>query len=162
MPEPVAISISRALKLKNRVVKELSRLDSLIVEFNSTQEENREYDVRQLYPQRMGLAEKLVGLKTAISKSNTAIQQEIFELAECKAMISVLNRVNTRHGPAYEGYQGTRIMYIAQYRKEEIDAEVRRIEQEIDRIQDVLDSHNHRVKINVDRELLKLAEALEQ
>jgi predicted nucleic acid-binding Zn-ribbon protein len=157
MPETVAISISRALKLKNRVVKEVSRLDALLIEFNSTQEENREfsYNIRELYPERMGLAEKLVGLKTAISKSNVAIQKEIFELAECKAMISVLNRVNTRHGVAYEGYQGTRIMYIAQYRKQEIDKEIRRIEQEIDRIQDVLDSHNHRVKIEVDSEALE-------
>lgn len=145
------INLSRALKLKNRVVHRLSQLDTLIITYNSTPEDNQEYDVRELYRARADLARLLVELKTAINAANQPVQKLIFELAECKSLIAMLNKVNTKNGPNLEGYSGVRVNYVAQLRKAEVDREVKRVEQEIDRLQDELDRFNYRTMIAIDR-----------
>ncbi len=159
MAEEASINLSRALKLKNRVVHRLAQLDSLIAGENSNLDENQQYDIRKLYQDRLVLAEQLVQLKTALTVANRPIQQLIFEPAECKALVAMLGRVNTRHGVSFEGMSGVKAMYVAQFRKPDIDREVRRVEREIDRIQDELDQFNHRTQIGVDAALLALAEA---
>jgi len=156
--EMTQISLSRALKLKNRVVHRLSQLDGLITSYNSAIEDSQEYDVRQLYKTRMLLAEQLVKLKVAINATNQPIQGLIFELAECKALVAMLGKVNTKHGPSVEGFTGAKTNYVAQFRKSDIDREVRRVEQEIDRLQDELDRFNHRTLIAVDASLLANSE----
>ncbi|MBX9624913.1 MAG: hypothetical protein K2X82_13995 [Gemmataceae bacterium] len=148
------INLSRALKLKNRVVHRLAQLDGLIAAHNSEVEGNHEYDVRRLYRDRLALAEQLVGLKAAINAANQPVQRVIFELAECKALVAMLGRVNTRHGAVVEGFSGAKTLYAAQFRKPDIDREVRRVEAEIDRLQDELDRFNHRTTISVDAALL--------
>lgn len=158
MAETTPINLSRALKLKNRVVHRLAQLDALIVGHNSALEDNQEYDARELYKARMVLAEQLVRLKVAVNAANLPIQHFIFELAECKALAATLARVDTKHGVSFEGYSGVRTVYVAQFRKPDIDREVRRVEREIDRIQDELDQFNHRTLIAVDAALLAAAE----
>ena len=154
MAETTQINLSRALKLKNRVVHRVSQLDTLITNYNSTIEGSEEYDVRRLYKARVVMAERLVKLKIAINSANQAVQGQIFELAECKALIGMLGRVNTKHGPSIEGYSGARTNYVAQFRKPDVDREVRRVEREIDRLQDELDRFNHNTLITVDASLL--------
>ncbi len=152
MPEDASqINLSRALKLKNRVVHRLSQLDSLITTYNSTQEDNQEYDTRELYKTRTSVAAFLTELKTAINLANQPIQKVIFELAECKALIAMLNKINTKNGSNLEGYPAVHVTYVAQIRKSEIDREVKRIEQEIDRLQDELDRFNYKTLIAIDR-----------
>jgi predicted nucleic acid-binding Zn-ribbon protein len=158
MAELTQINLSRALKLKNRVVHRLSQLDTQITTYNSVIEDNQEYDVRQLYKARMVLAEQLVKLKVAINAANQPVQGLFFELAECKAQVAMLGKVNTKHGPSVEGFTGARTNYVAQFRKPDIDREVRRVEQEIDRLQDELDQFNHRTMIAVDVSLLAESE----
>lgn len=154
MADTTQINLSRALKLKNRVVHRLSQLDSQITGGNSALEGNHEYDVRALYKERMQLAEQLVRLKAALSATNQPIQALIFELAECKALVAMLGRIDTKHGTAVEGFSGAKATYVAQLRKPEVDREVRRAEQEIDRLQDELDRFNHRTLVTVDTSLL--------
>jgi hypothetical protein len=152
--ETTHIPLSRALKIKNRMVQRLGELDELIVTYNSLPLGQMEYDVRLLLRERLELAMQLVELKSAISQVNQPIQKTIFEMAECKSLTAMLKRVNTRHGPVVEGYQSTRIDYAAQMRKTDIDREVRRVEKEIDRLQDILDRFNYQTSLAVDQKLL--------
>jgi hypothetical protein len=158
MAEATQVNLSRALKLKNRVVHRLSQLDIQIISDNSTIEGNQDYDVRQLYKARLVLSEQLVGLKVAMNNANQSIQGLIYELAECKALVAMLGKVNTKHGPSVEGFTGAKTTYVAQFRKPDIDKEVRRVEKEIDRIQDELDRFNYRTMIAVDASLLTESE----
>ena len=112
------------------------------------------HQLRELYKARMFLAEQLVRLKVSINAANAPIQHWIFELAECKGLAALLARIDTKHGVFVEGTSGTRVKYLAQYRKADIDKEVRRVEAEIDRIQEELDEFNHRTRIAVDTSLL--------
>lgn len=156
MSETVQISLSRALKLKNRLTHQLSQLDGQITAYNDAIEGHYEYDVRALYEDRKTVVEQLIKLKVAINAANQPIQGLIYQLAESKSLIAMLNRVSTKHGPTLEGhpYSSTKYDYQAQFRKADINREVHRIEQEIDRIQDELDRFNHSKLISVDGVLL--------
>jgi hypothetical protein len=148
------INLSRALKLKNRLVHRLSQLDTLIRTYNSTPEGNQEYDVRELYKSRTNLMRLLVELKTAINAANQPMQKRIFELAECKSLIAMLTKIETKNGLIVEGFSTVRVTYTAQLRKSEVDREVKRVEQEIDRLQDELDRFNYKTLITIDRSML--------
>ena len=154
MADTTAITLARALKLKNRVVNRLSQIDAVLVANNSQQEGNHEYDIKALYRTRLELAMRLVGLKAAISAANVPVQPLIFELAECKAHIALLARIDTKHGQTNEGYSGTPVRYVAILRKQDIDRERRQAEAEIDRIQEELDRANHSTTVQVANELL--------
>ena len=103
---------------------------------------------------------RLIELKVALSAANQPIQRLIFELAEHKASIAMLNKVSTKHGMVVEGYAGVQVRYVAQLRKPDIDREIRRLEQEIDRIQDLLDHFNHATMITIDGSVLTETEPL--
>jgi hypothetical protein len=153
--ETTLINLSRALKLKNRMAQRLGELDQIIIAYNSQPEGQQEYDVRQLYRDRLELAMQLVELKTIISQANQPVQKLIFELAECKSLIAILRKVDTKHGIVVEGYSGTKMTYAAQFRKADIDREVRRVEKEIDRLQDELDRFNYNTTVLIDRRILE-------
>ena len=149
MADTLKINLCRALKLKNRLASRLARLDSLITEYNSSVEDNREYDVRQLYKTRMVLAEHLVQLKVQITDANRPMQRQIFEVAECKSLCSTLSRVDTQHGPRSTGFGEPVQRYVAQFRKADLERETRKVEREIDRLQDELDQFNFKTRIEV-------------
>lgn len=151
--ETTQINLCRALKLKNRLASRLARFDHLIVTHNSSIKDYSEYDVRELYKSRMLLAEQLVQLKVDISTANQPMQQKIFEVGECKALCSTLGRINTRHGPQTSGFEAIQ-EYAAQFRKPDVDKEIRKVEKEIDRLQDELDQFNFETRISIPTTLL--------
>jgi hypothetical protein len=148
------INLARALKVKNRLAGRLTRLDADLQTYNTLQEGAERPDVKALYAERAVLVRHLIDLKTAINAANAPVQRTIYELAECKALIAVLGKLNTTHGKIVEGYHGKEIQYIAHIRKEEVNREVHRLEREVDRLQDQLDTFNHRTTITVDSALL--------
>jgi hypothetical protein len=87
------------------------------------------------------------------------MQRTIFELGEAKSLVALLSKTSTKHGKVVEGYQGTEVEYTAQFRKGDIDREVRRLEVVIDRLQEQLDAFNHRTLISIDAGLLREIEA---
>src|SRR5262245_36870655 len=149
------VPLSRALKIKNRMAQRLGELDELIVNYNSLPLGQKEYDVRELLRERLELSIYLVELKATISQVNQPVQKTIFEMAECKSLVAMLKRVSTKHGPVIEGYQSTRIDYAAQFRKADVDREVRKVEKEIDRLQEELDRFNYQTSVAVERKLLE-------
>jgi hypothetical protein len=49
---------------------------------------------------------------------------------------------------------------VAELRKADVDREIRRLEVEIDRLQEELDAFNHRTTVAIDAELLRAIEAV--
>src|SRR5262249_28078630 len=97
-------------------------------------------------------------LKTAITQANVPVQSTIYSLAELKSLIALLQGLNTKHGGFVEGYAGTTVQYVAQLRRGEVNDEVRRLEAEIDRLQDRLDTFNHTTRIAVSSATLAIAD----
>lgn len=159
MAEKVEITLARALKLKNRVAGRLAKLDSDFETYNSQPDGSDRPDIKALYAERNALAARLIELKVGLSVANQPIQRTIFELGEAKSLVALLAKTSTAHGKAYDSYRGTGIDYVAQFRKSDIDREVRRLEVEIDRLQEQLDSFNHRTQVGIDADLLREIEA---
>lgn len=152
--QTVGITLAKALKLKNRLAGRITKLGADIQLYNSGPEGKERLDVPALLAERDATVAQLVALKVEINAANRPIQQAIYELAELKSKIDLLSKLSTAHGQAVEGYTGTVVTYVAQIRKGTVDQEVRRLEREIDRRQDILDTFNHETRILVDPTLL--------
>jgi len=159
MAERVEITLARALKLKNRLAGRLAKLDSDFENYNSLPAGTDRPDLKVLYAERNTLVARLIELKVALNVANQPMQRTIFELGEAKSLVALLTKTSTKHGKVVEGYHGTEIEYTAQFRKGDVDREVRRLEVVIDRLQEQLDAFNHRTLIGIDADLLREIEA---
>lgn len=153
------ITLAKALKIKNRLVGRLAKVQADIQMFNSVPEgQAGQVDVPDLVQAREALGEAIVGLKTAINDANREAQRDIYALAEKKATAQFLAGVCTRHGPQPPVYPSTvEVNYIAALKKADVDAQVAGLEKDIDRLQDRLDQFNHDRKIEVEGRTLELA-----
>ena len=153
------ITLAKALKIKNRLVGRLAKIQIDIQTFNSVPEgQAGQVDVPALTQNREALVEAIVGLKAAINDANREAQRDIYALAEKKATAQFLAGVCTRHGPQPPVYPSTvEVNYIAALKKADVDAQVARLETDIDQLQDRLDQFNHDRNIEVDGRTLELA-----
>lgn len=152
-----AISVAKALKLKNRLAGRLNKAQSNVQTYNSTLEGQSLPNIADLVKEREEIMESLIALKTAIIRTNNPIQGLIIRQGELKSKIEYLNSVNTTDGVQRHGYQNTDIKYVAYIKKADVDKEVRTLEKEIDGIQDKLDEFNHTAKVEVEQRWLDLA-----
>ena len=153
------ITLAKALKLKNRLVGRLAKVQGDIQVFNIvTQGQAGQVDVLALMQTREALVDAIVGIKTAINDANREVQRDIYALAEKKATAQFLAGVCTRHGPQPPAYPTTvEVKYVAALKKADVDAQVAQLEKDIDQLQDKLDQFNHDRKIEVDGRILELA-----
>src|SRR3989440_11315688 len=154
-----AITLGKALKVKNRLTGRLAKVQADIQAFNSVPTgQADQVNVPALLKTREELVGALVSLKTAINEANREAQRDIYDLAEKKATAQFLAGVNTRHGPQPAVYPNTtEVSYVAALKKVDVDGQVARLEKEIDQLQDRLDQFNHDHKIEVDGRILELA-----
>jgi hypothetical protein len=159
MAEQVELTLARALKLKNRLTGRLAKIDRDFENYNSVPAGSDRLDIKALYAERGKLVVQLLKLKVTLNSANQPVQPTIFELGELKSLVALLNKTSTKHGKVPEGYHGNEVEYAAQFRKVEIDREVRRLEVHIDRLQEQLDAFNHQTTIILDAALLSEIEA---
>ncbi len=145
-----AISLSKALKIKNRLAGRLAKATNNIATYNSVVEGRMtEANVMDSVSERALLVEALIDLKTAIYEGNRGIYRQIISLVEKKGEVQFLTVLNTRNGKE-PGYQQD-IVYVATLTKAEVDKRVKKLEKEIDDLQDEIDKYNsepERVKVS--------------
>ncbi len=156
----VSMSLSKAMKVKNRLAGRLGKVQANIHAYNSVLEGRRgEVDVTALDKQRAEIVEALICLKTAITEGSRGLQETIYRLAEKKSEVEYLNSLNTRHGtePAY-GLNAQPQVYIATIQMKDVADRVKKLETEIDELQDRIDGYNSvPERITVDARVLELA-----
>lgn len=153
-----SISLAKALKLKNRLVGRLNKVQNDIVTYNSVlEEQGGKVDVLALFKLRDEIAEHLIVLKTKIIAGNSDIQSDLIRHGELKAKLAWLATLDTRDGRERHGYQNTEVTWVATLKKNDLDAETRKLEAEIDAIQDKLDTFNHTQTFLVSERTLQLA-----
>lgn len=159
---------AKALKLKNRLAGEVSRLKQIVQTYNSREETREEvYNVKTIVektlPQRV---KELVLVKTSIACANAGeafdlpgmyektAYWRIFMMAELKGLIETYRAMETKCGSFFERYaalQGNAepkpTVYVAAFHQTDIDALVGKAEHDIDNLQDELDAHNATVNI---------------
>lgn len=150
------ISLSKALKIKNRLVGELQKLQTTAIQMNSMPLENRgksSVSLSEVWENIQKVSNKIVELKSKIAVATAPIAPLLVDLAETKSTISFLNGL-----PIKEGDEDTQIGYgvnsslktvqwnafIDQKQRDEL---VRKNTDRIDSIQDQIDEFNATTRI---------------
>lgn len=147
------ITLAKALKLKNKKIREIKELSNIIIENNSIIEGNKFlYDIKDIFNKYEKTKEELTKLKAEIQKANQDVQKDIFMLSELKDEYKNINMLSCKQGYVNESLfrdsvQNKYISYITVSERDEI---LKRIEKEIENLQDKLDEYNHKTKIKID------------
>lgn len=151
------ISLAKALKLKKRFVGRLSQLENDIRSFNSHLDgQIVNVNIPNLFLQRINVVNAILQLKQAIFSGNAGIQNKIYELGEKKSTLTWLRTIPTTQGISNHLYGDKSSVYIVSLTKLNIDELCRKLELEIDVLQDEIDTYNYMTKITVDVEIFDL------
>ncbi len=157
-----SLSLAKALSIKNRLAGRLSQARSNIETYNSVPAGHRDeegrgtVDVRAEFERLLMLQDGLVAVKSAIQRTNIPVYEDVLRLAEKKALVQMLNGLNTKHGTE-PGYGVVEARYSATILKPEVLEMVRRLEAEIDKLQDGLNQYNAATTVEIPQAILDLA-----
>ncbi len=152
-----AISLAKALKLKNRLAGRLNKVQTDIALYNSTLKDNEKtVDVPELLKLRTQIVESMIELKVKLFQANNEIQRDLIQLGELKSELTWLGGLNTRSGVERHDYQNTNVEYVAILKKVDVDQRSKAIEKEIDTLQDKVDNYNYTKKIEIPDLVLNL------
>lgn len=155
------MTISKALKVKARLIGQLKRLQSEIVRRNSFEQHKFEYieDINSYKNEVCRLGEKveeiayqIVSLKSAIQIANSGISRELASLEENKNALMFWNTfLNTKSGKHIEFLNGERVVveYHAAYTPERIHEIKESIQNTINELQDSIDEYNAKTHIQL-------------
>lgn len=152
------VSLAKLLKVKNRLAGRLSKTQDQITQYNCViKEQSGKVNVEGLLTLRDKLSEALISVKTAIQIATTPIQRKIYTLAERKGTAEFFSNLNTSDGIRRHGYQNTDVEYVATVKQEQSDSLVKKLESEIDTLQDEIDEFNAVTKVEIEEGVLILA-----
>ena len=145
------MNIKKALKEKNRLVKEIQDVQLRVATYNSIEVGNkRPYSVRESMELLNEKSNELVELKTKIHVANAPIYKHIFRLSELKSMITRIKNLDCNEGTVQDYYSRNRetpLVKEAEISIVERDDMIKHMEGQIEEIQDILDNHNQITQI---------------
>ena len=137
------MNIKQALKLKNKLVTQMKEQYEIAKAHNSIEQGNpRRYSALQAIKKAEELAISLVELKTQIHAANAPVYGLIFQMSELKNQIKQLKSLPVDEGKVTERYGSITTIKEAEINIAERDDIVKSIENQIEEIQDKLDTHN--------------------
>jgi len=157
-----SVTLAKALSLKNRLAGRLAQARSNIETYNSVLSGQRDgdpranVDVRAEYERLLSLQEGLVAVKAAIQRANAVTYEDVLRLGEKKALLQMLHGLDTKHG-SEPGFNGVEFRYTATLLKPEVLEMVRRLEGQVDKLQDKLNEYNATTKVELPGAVLDLA-----
>lgn len=145
------MTISKALKRKNVLVKEISTLVERISSYNSyLSGTTPTYNAVELLGELKAKTNELIKLKSDLNKANQPIQESIYKISELKSFISRIKNINTTAGKQISGrFSATtgEVEYFAQISTLQLDALVKASEVEVDELQEKIDTFNYTTTI---------------
>ena len=145
------MNIKKALKEKNRLVKEILDLHTRVATYNSVEVGNvRPYSAKESMELLNQKSNELVELKTKIHKANTPVYDKIFRLSELKSTIARLKSLDCTEGVSTDYYSRNREnppVKTAEVSVVDRDEMVKFMEGQIEDLQDILDNHNQNTEI---------------
>ena len=145
------MNIRQALKEKNKLVKEIQDLYVRISQYNSVEVgAHRPYSPKQLMEIVNVKSNELVDLKTKIHIANAPVYDKIFRLSELKSTITRIKNLDCTEGVSNDYFSRNREnppVKTAEISIVERDEMVKHMEEQIETIQDILDTHNQNTQI---------------
>ena len=143
------INLSKALKLKNKLIAKNTELMQRVLLYNSAKTGNdRPYSSTDSLKQYNEGIKELVDLKTLIHLANAEVYHKIFMMSELKSLASKLKGLDCKTGMHAEGWKSEiPVEFDSEISILEKDKIIASIEQEIENIQEALEEHNVRTTI---------------
>ena len=145
------MNIRQALKEKNKLVKEIQDLYVRISQYNSVEVgAHRPYSPKQLMETLNQKSNQLIELKSKIHRANAPVYDKIFRLSELKSTITRIKNLDCTEGVSNDYYSRNREnppVKTAEISIIERDEMVKHMEEQIETIQDILDTHNQNTQI---------------
>ena len=145
------MNIKKALKEKNRLVKEILDLHTRVATYNSVEVGNvRPYSAKESMELLNQKSNELVELKTNIHRANGPVYQHIFRLSELKSTIARIKNLDCNEGIVQDYYSRNRetpAVKMTEISIVERDEMVKHMEGQIEEIQDILDNFNQITEI---------------
>lgn len=145
------MNIRQALKEKNKLVKEIQDLYGRISQYNSVEVGGqRPYSSKQLMEIVNQKSNELIELKTKIHLANAPVYDKIFRLSELKSTITRIKNLDCTEGVSNDYFSRNREnppVKTAEISIVERDEMVKHMEEQIETIQDILDTHNQNTQI---------------
>jgi hypothetical protein len=141
------MSLSKALKTKNRIAGELNKLQQIFNRENSRKEgSTSKIDRELLFNQVQTKRSDLIRIKRRITEANVGIAGTLVAMAELKAESAFLQSVNVTDGKSCEhrGFREAPIeaVFDAFLKQDDIDSKTAVITRAIDGLQDIADTFN--------------------
>ena len=149
------ITLAQALKEKNRLAGEISKLWGLIHHENSCWETHqRSIDVHETMETIEYYTAKLIELKTKIGVANAGLLADMYALEEAMNRISKLGSLDTEEGVRYRGINDSiKELMTAEITAKDVIRLVNETQIECNRLQDALDAYNATHKIDFETPL---------
>lgn len=145
------MNIRQALKEKNKLVKEIQDLYVRISQYNSVEVgAHRPYSPKQLMEIVNQKSNELIELKTKIHLANAPVYDKIFRLSELKSTITRIKNLDCTEGVSNDYFSRNREnppVKTAEISIVERDEMVKHMEEQIETIQDILDTHNQNTQL---------------
>jgi len=144
------MTIKQALKLKNKLIKEISENTKLMQQYNSVEVGNqRPYSTFVLYGEIQKDTKELSSLKAKIHIANTPVMEDIFWMSEMKSTIAALKKMDCTEGKSNrDRYRmESEISLTSEISLVNRNQEIKMLEAKIEEIQDKLDVFNATTEI---------------
>lgn len=138
------MTIKQALKEKNRLIKAIDDEFKKVYSYNSIDEGNtRPYSTATALDNITILEDGLIDLKTNIHRANIGVYNKIFRLSELKSLAKKLSQIDCSEGKVSDRYSRAEPSFkTAEITIVDRDSRVKMIEEEIEKLQEELDTHN--------------------
>ncbi len=144
------MNIKQALKLKNKLIKEIGENTKLIQQYNSVEVGNsRPYSTEVLYNKISNDTKELSKLKAKIHKANVPVLEDIFYMAEMKSTIQALKKMDCTEGKSNKDRyrMESELVMTSEISLVERNEMIKDMENQIEEIQDRLDVFNATTEI---------------
>jgi len=139
------MNLAKALKLKNKKLSEYNKTVQKMRAYNSYDVDSKKvYNSKELMIQAEIQLYDYIALKTAIHLTSEPIRSKIFRLGELKSFLNNILSISTTEGVVKaNSYNSTSVStYAVDITEEEKEAKVKLIQDEIEAIQDEIDTFN--------------------
>jgi hypothetical protein len=143
------MNISKALKYKSRLVKEINQKWDIVNKNNSIISGNkRNFDINSIMAEITVLTEELINLKEKIHLANAPIYGKIFRMSELKNYLKMIKPLDTKEGVVESRYGQSTNTYEVEITDLVKSSMIEKVTKQIDELQDELDYFNAITKID--------------
>ncbi len=136
------MNLTKALKHKKKLVKQIDEMYIRFSKFNSTEKGSVGYAPSVAYDEWVRLTNELIDLKTKIHIANAGIAAKIFKLGELKSMAAKLRNVSTQEGTVKDRYTDVVSEYTVYMNLFDKDLRIKELEEQIETLQEEIEAYN--------------------